>query len=904
MRNLLLASVFITVSFSVAAQSVSTPQNEVQTYQQMKEQGTVPANFQFTNAKTIFAPSLKDLKESASNAKQSGGCGCYVAPDATYTLAMAPNDDGSTGSISIPFNFCLYGTNYTNLFINNNGNVSFGTSYSTFSSSPFPSASYVMVAPFWGDVDTRGAGTVKYKITPTAMYVNWEGVGYYSMAVDKLNSFQLIITDGSDPVLPPGNNIAFCYGDMQWTTGSASSGVNGFGGIPATVGVNKGDGVNFIQIGRFDQPGAAYDGGGGANDGISWLDNQSFFFNACSGTNIAPIANFTPALFNGGGGACDTLRVCGINDTLLISSLFLSPEIGQTTTVGINLYGTPGFSVLSNTPGNPANSTVQIIASPANAGMNTITYTATDDGVPVQTTIVNLNIFVDTTGLSAFNPAISGVLDFCSGSGTTLTVTPSNFDSYIWNTGSIDTSISVTTGGEYWVTSELNGCYKTVSTEVIEHPLPTPAILGTLFTCSSNPTTLYLDSANLYTSYTWSNASTNDSIVVLNGTYTVTVTDSFGCTATSPSVVVVNTNPAVSITGSPSFCQGDSTTLTAVPSMPSGATYLWSTGSVNSSISVSSAANIWVTVTYNNGCFANDTFAVAMIPTVFGSQNSNICQGDNFTLPSGLVVTQAGAYIDTLSVSPSGCDSIVTTNLTVTPLANATITAISPKCENNSPVNLTAANGGGTWSGNGITNASTGEFTPATAGIGQHLITYTIAGNCGNLDTVMITVNPVPSFSLEPIEDTCLAFRGTINSTIISGSPSYSYFWDRGDVTPNIYNVLSGTYTLTVTDGNNCAKSIQVFVDNMGDDCNIIAPNVITPNGDGSNDFLVFDGLEHYPGSSLVIFNRWGNKIFESNDYQNNWGPEDISDGTYFYILTPGGNMKVDIIKSTVSVLK
>jgi hypothetical protein len=47
---------------------------------------------------------------------------------------------------------------------------------------------------------------------------------------DKLNDFQLILTDGSDPLLPNGNNIAFCYGDMQWTTGSASQCVGGFGG--------------------------------------------------------------------------------------------------------------------------------------------------------------------------------------------------------------------------------------------------------------------------------------------------------------------------------------------------------------------------------------------------------------------------------------------------------------------------------------------------------------------------------------------------------------------------------------------------------------------------------------------------------------------------------------------------
>jgi hypothetical protein len=61
---------------------------------------------------------------------------------------------------------------------------------------------------------------------------------------------------------------------MQWTTGAASSGVGGFGGVPATVGVNKGDNINYVQIGRFDKVGSSYDGPYGLNDGISFLDNN------------------------------------------------------------------------------------------------------------------------------------------------------------------------------------------------------------------------------------------------------------------------------------------------------------------------------------------------------------------------------------------------------------------------------------------------------------------------------------------------------------------------------------------------------------------------------------------------------------------------------------------------------
>ena len=55
----------------------------------------------------------------------------------------------------------------------------------------------------------------------------------------------VLISDGNDPSMGIGNNICFCYADMEWTTGNASDGVSGFGGTPATVGVNNGDGIKF-----------------------------------------------------------------------------------------------------------------------------------------------------------------------------------------------------------------------------------------------------------------------------------------------------------------------------------------------------------------------------------------------------------------------------------------------------------------------------------------------------------------------------------------------------------------------------------------------------------------------------------------------------------------------------------
>lgn len=195
------------------------------------------------------------------------------------------NDDGFTDPIPLSFIFQFYGSPFTEVYVNNNGNLSFGDAFSTFTPQGFPIANFPMIAPFWGDVDTRaaGSGVVYYRSEPNRLIVTWDGVGYFGSHDDKLNTFQVILTDGTDPLVGIGNNVCFSYDDMQWTTGDASGGSGGFGGSPATVGANKGDGANFALVGRFDHEGVDYDGPGGNNDGVSYLDYDSFCANIIEG---------------------------------------------------------------------------------------------------------------------------------------------------------------------------------------------------------------------------------------------------------------------------------------------------------------------------------------------------------------------------------------------------------------------------------------------------------------------------------------------------------------------------------------------------------------------------------------------------------------------------------------------
>lgn len=672
----------------------------VDQYQEMKATGTLPSDFHVAYS-TLPPPKVQPLNQAKGGGGTGGNCNCWIEPDNTYTLAMQPNDDGSSTQITLPFQFNLYGDIYNTCYVNNNGNVSFAQDIFTYSASAFPMAStgsqqFHMVAPFWADVDTRQVGglggTVKYKMTPNALYVNWTEVGYYGMHVDKLNTFQLIISDGTNTDVGIGSTVSFCYKDMQWTTGDASQGSNGFGGVPATVGANRGNGIDFIQFGRFDHPGDDYDGPFGNADGISWLDNKNFVFTTATTAttqNIPPIASSTSL--------CDTVDVC-VNELVTLDVNFLSPESGQLTTASYTIEP-PLTGTVTETNSGPMNTAnlhlqfIPMVGDTVNGGFHTITYTATDDGDPAQTTIVSAVIRVFY--VDAPPPVITGDSIACAGQGVLLTAS-GGYDHYEWANGFNDTIVLVGPG-TYYVQASTGACIL-VSNFITVHEAPTPApvIDGVLFNCGGEPATLTaLDSlGEPYPAYNWSNGSQDPSISVGTGTYTVTVTNDEGCEGTSASVNVLSANtPTAYFTGDP------------------GGTVFPGT-----------------TVVYTD------------------QSNGN-----------GGTITNWSWNADTL--------------------------------------------------GSGSSNSFVATFT------------------------------------------------------------------------------VPGTYpiTLTVTTADGCTHTytyIQIVIP-----VEVIIPNVFSPNGDGSNDALTFEGAQYYPNTSLQVFNRWGNEVYSSSNYKNTWKPRDVPDGTYFYIL-------------------
>jgi hypothetical protein len=258
-----------------------------------------------------------------------------------------------------------------------------------------------MIAPFWADVDTRGGydslgnftpngGNVWYKVTPTALIVNWNNVGYFNMHNDLISTFQLIITNGSDSLIPTGGNVSFCYEDMQWTTGDASAGFSGFGGIPATTGVNVGNGIDYFQVGRFDQSGTNFDGPFNGNDGVDFLDGQEIYFNVAG----ISTSNTPPLLISSA--ICDTIDVY-TGDTLksLNTSGFnigiMTPENGQSIEVTSNSDAPVGaFSyTITQISDQFYDLQASFNATGISPGIYHASITATDNGTPIGITTKN-----------------------------------------------------------------------------------------------------------------------------------------------------------------------------------------------------------------------------------------------------------------------------------------------------------------------------------------------------------------------------------------------------------------------------------------------------------------------------------------------------------------------------------
>lgn len=374
-------------------------------------------------------------------------------------------------------------------------------------------------------------------------------------------------------------------------------------------------------------------------------------------------------------------------------------------------------------------------------------------------------------------------------------------------------------------------------------------------------------------------------------TYTVTGTNGCGSSTATASITVTTPPVATATPASSTICSGSAPSIALSANIP-GTTFDWlaiqtgvSGASSGSGSSIAQTLNLtgasagtveYIITPTANGCSGNPIsviITVNPIPVAAPTNNSPVCPSQTINLngnsitgatyswtgPNGFTSNQedpsipnatlahSGTY--TLTVTVNGCTSApANTTVTVTNGADATITPVAPICSNASPVTLSAATPGGSWSGTGV-NASTGVFDPSAAGSGPVTITYTISGACGGTDTETITVNAAPTANAGSNSPICEGLTLNLTTNTVAGA---SYSWtgpntfsssNEDPAISNVSTAASGTYTVTVSNnGCTATSTVNVTVNptpvaNAGNDAFICQGGSVTLNGSGTGTY-------------------------------------------------------------------
>ena len=461
----------------------------------------------------------------------------------------------------------------------------------------------------------------------------------------------------------------------------------------------------------------------------------------------------------------------------------------------------------------------------------------------------------------------NGPTSFCQGGSVTLTAGAGS--TYVWSNNETTQSIVVTTSGTYTVTvTNASGCSSTslpIAVTTFATPLATITASGTTTFCQGASVTLNANAGSGYT-YQWMNNTNNQSLVAnTSGSYTVTVTDANGCSATSlPTVVTVNPLPTANvISGTTSVCVGASTTLNTTSLNPTWATSNAAVATISASGVVTGISAGTVTISYSitnaNGCSnsASTTVTVNPLPsaTIATIGNTTFCQGGNVTLlaanaPAGstyayqwlnngtaiigatantYVASNAGNYAVTITANNICSATSATTVVTVNPLPIlAANTGTAVICQG-ATATLANATAGGTWTSadNSIAtiNPSTGLVNGISAGTVVMTYTYTNANGCTNSVNTNFTVNALPTAAITSNGATTFCQGGSVTLT---ASPGASYLWSGSNATTqSIVASSTGNYAVTVTNANGCSSISAPIAITV----NALPVATITPNG-------------------------------------------------------------------------
>jgi hypothetical protein len=380
------------------------------------------------------------------------------------------------------------------------------------------------------------------------------------------------------------------------------------------------------------------------------------------------------------------------------------------------------------------------------------------------------------------------------------------------------TQITATVAGSNTGTIEIvtgDGTGVSLDTFTI-NPLPTVSLGIDTIQCGGN---IILDAANVGSTYLWSTADTTQTInVSSSNTYSVFVTDGNSCSNADTINVTIDSLPTVSLGADTIQCGGN----IMLDATNAGSTYLWSTTDTTQIINVSSSNTYSVFVIDGNGCSNSDTINVTIdsLPTIYLGTDINQCEGSVTLDAANMGLTYLWSTSDTtqtINVSSSNTYSVLVTDgnncynadtitVTINPFPTVSLGTDITQCGGS--VTLDAANIGLIYAWSTAQNTQTINVSSSNT----YSVVVTDGNNCSSSDTINITIDSLPTIALGADITQC---EGSV--TLDAANAGSSYIWSTTDTSQTINVSSSNTYSVVVTDGNNCsnADTIDVTINSL-----------------------------------------------------------------------------------------
>ncbi len=658
--------------------------------------------------------------------------------------------------------------------------------------------------------------------------------------------------DGVIAVVASNGTGPYTY---NWSTGDSGPSITGLVAGTYSVTVSDAGGCSIVESIVLGQP-SVLNGNAVVNDiSCNGLTDGSIFLSVSGGTGPYTYTWSTGASTNNitglsAGGysvtitdskGCSIVENYTIVDPAPIGVGFTKTDVvcKGATTGAIDITPSGGTAPYSYLWSN--GSTAQDLANVAAGNYSVTVKDASNCSVVLNVTIdepaLVLNLSGSETNIQC-NGSNNGSID--------LTVTGGSGPyTYLWNTGAITEDITGLAPGNYSATvTDANGCIKSIGFTITQPSPLSASPASTDITCNgANDGTITLSVSGGTGPYTYSwaddgSVTTKDRSGLSQGNYTVTVTDANGCqdvesiTINEPSQLA-----SVGIRQNVSCFGGSTGAINLTASGGVGPySFLWSNGALTEDLTNISAGNYSVVITDANGCTVNDSFTITE-PSAALTKTDNVqqitCNGAadgiiNLTVSGGSAPYtyswSNGSTSEDLSNLPAatytvvvtdanGCtitDSYVITDPPVLTLSGTT-TDITCFGADNGMIDISVGGGEAPY-----TYAwSNGESTEDISGLsaGNYSVNITDARGCTTNQNFVIQEPSALSLSYSTNNVTCFGLsNGAIDITVSGGTAPYSYTWSNSSNGEDLNSLISGDYTVTVTDAKGCTINETITV--------------------------------------------------------------------------------------------